>query len=47
MYNPRNKGLVSRAKTLRKNMAKEERHLWFDFLRYCTPRFRRQQILGN
>jgi len=47
MYNPRNKCLVSRAKTLRKNMTKEGRHLWFDFLRYCTPRFRRQQILGN
>ena len=47
MYNPRNKALVFRAKTLRKNMTKEERHLWFDFLRYCTPRFRRQQILGN
>ena len=47
MYNPRNKDLVSRAKTLHKNMTKEERHLWFDFLCYCTPRFRRQQILGN
>jgi len=47
MYNPRNKDLVSRAKVLRKNMTKEERHLWFDFLRYCAPRFRRQQIIGG
>ena len=28
-------------------MTKEERHLWYDFLRYCTPRFRRQEIIGN
>ena len=28
-------------------MTKEERHLWFDFLRYCAPRFRRQEIIGN
>ena len=28
-------------------MTKEERHLWYDFLRYCSPRFRRQEIIGN
>ena len=47
MHNPRNTNLVSFAKELRKNMTKEERHLWFDFLRHCTPRFRRQEIIGN
>ena len=47
MYNPRNKTLTAYAKELRKNMTKEERHLWFDFLRYCTPRFRRQEIIGS
>ena len=47
MHNPRNKNLTAYAKELRKNMTKEERHLWYDFLRYCTPRFRRQEILGN
>ena len=47
MERPRNKRLVANAKTLRKEMTKEERHLWFDFLRYCTPRFRRQEIIGN
>ena len=46
MHHPRNRNLVVFAKSLRKNMTKEERHLWFDFLRYCTPRFRRQEILG-
>ena len=28
-------------------MTKEERHLWFGFLRHCSPRFRRQEIIGN
>ena len=28
-------------------MTKEEQHLWYDFLRYCSPRFRRQEIIGN
>jgi very-short-patch-repair endonuclease len=32
---------------LRKNMTKEKRHLWYDFLRYCKPRFRRQEIIGS
>ena len=47
MHNPRNINLTAYARELRKNMTKEERHLWFDFLRYCTPRFRRQEIIGN
>ena len=42
-----NKSLVSNARALRKNLTKEERHLWYDFLRYCRPRFRRQEIIGN
>ena len=28
-------------------MTKEERHLWYDFLRFCRPRFRRQEIISN
>ena len=42
-----NKPLVTTAKVLRKNMTKEERHLWYDFLRAYTPRFLRQKILGK
>ena len=30
-----------------KNMTKEERHLWYDFLRNYPIRFRRQKIIGN
>ena len=44
---PRNDQLLFRAKALRKNMTKEERHLWYDCLRFCKPRFRRQEIIGN
>ena len=47
MNKPRNNCLVSHARKLRKDMTKEERHLWYDFLRYCKPRFRRQEIIGN
>ena len=35
------------ARHLRKNMTPQERHLWYDFLRYCKPRFRRQERIGN
>ena len=42
-----NKSLVSNAKNLRKNMTKEERHLWYDFLRSYPVKFLRQKILGK
>ena len=42
-----NKSLVSNARTLRKNMTKEERHLWYDFLRFYPVKFLRQKILGK
>ena len=41
------KALVTPAKNLRKQMTKEERHLWYDYLRSYTPRFLRQKILGK
>ena len=42
-----NKSLVANAKGLRKNMTKEERHLWYDFLRSYPVKFLRQKILGK
>ena len=42
-----NKSLVSNARNLRKNMTKEERHLWYDFLRLYPVKFLRQKILGK
>ena len=42
-----NKHLVPYAKQLRKGMTKEERHLWYDFLRSYPARFNRQKIMGK
>ena len=43
-HNPK---LTSNAKELRKNMTKEERHLWYDFLKTYPIRFSRQKVLGK
>ena len=42
-----NKALIPMAKLLRRNMTKEERHLWYDFLRQHPARFSRQKVLGR
>ena len=47
MKHERNQSLIPLARTLRKNMTQQERMLWYQFLRYCRPRFRRQEIIGN
>ena len=47
MQRKHNHELVPFAKKLRKNMTKEERHLWYDFLRSYPVRFLRQKVLGN
>ena len=39
--------LTQNAKTLRKNMTKEERHLWYDFLRDYPVRFLRQKVIDD
>ncbi len=41
-HNPK---LTENAKSLRKNMTKEERHLWYDFLRTYPIRFLRQKVI--
>ena len=43
----RNVNLRENAKNLRKNMTKEEAHLWYQFLCRYPQRFRRQYIIGN
>ncbi len=43
-HNPK---LTDNAKTLRKNMTKEERHLWYDYLRSYPVRFLRQKVIDN
>ena len=42
-----NKNLVPFAKKLRKNMTKEEKHLWYDFLGKYPIKFTRQMVLGE
>ncbi len=42
-----NKQLVPLAKSLRKEMTKEQRHLWYDFLKGYPVRFSRQKVLGK
>ena len=44
---PYNKKLVSNAKTLRKNMTPEEKHLWYDFLKQLPFNVRRQHNIEN
>ena len=43
----RNPDLKKNAQKLRKNMTKEESHLWYQFLCRYPFRFRRQYIIGN
>ena len=47
MERKHNKSIVPLAKSLRQNMTKEERHLWYDFLRNYPIRFSRQKVLGK
>ena len=42
-----NSKIVPFARELRKNMTKEERHLWYDFLREYPVKFTRQKVLGK
>ena len=42
-----NPKLTSNSKALRKNMTKEERHLWYDFLKQLPITINRQKVIGN
>ena len=39
--------IIDKAKNLRKNMTKQERHLWYDFLRNRPEKWYKQKIIGN
>ena len=47
MNEQHNSKLTTYARKLRKDMTKEERHLWYDYLREYPIRFIRQKIIGN
>ena len=42
-----NKKLIPRARELRKNMTRQERHLWYDFLCKYPVSFQRQKTIDN
>jgi len=42
-----NSSLTANARSLRKNMTKEERHLWYDFLRNLPVSVHRQKVIGR
>ena len=42
-----NSELTNNARKLRKDMTREERHLWYDYLRFYPVRFSRQKVLGK
>ena len=44
---PYNKNFVSNARTLRKNMTPEEKHLWYDFLKRLPFGVKRQHNIEN
>ena len=46
MIPKRNADLTSNAKILRREMTKEEKRLWYDFLSGYPVRFQRQKVLG-
>ena len=46
MHGKHNSSLTAAARELRKNMTREERRLWYDFLRDYPVRFYRQKVLG-
>ena len=45
MY-PYNRDLTKYAKELRKNMTREEKHLWYDFLKLLPMTVKRQYVVG-
>ncbi len=46
MNKKKNKTLTTYAQKLRKGMTKEERHLWYDFLKALPVTVNRQKVIG-
>ncbi len=42
-----NPSLTHFSQNLRSNMTKEEKHLWYDFLKKLPQTFNRQKVMGN
>jgi Uncharacterized protein conserved in bacteria len=44
---PRDKNLNTNSRYLRNNMTRQEKHLWYDFLKSQSHQFYRQRIIGD
>jgi very-short-patch-repair endonuclease len=44
---PKNRNLTKTAQNLRRSITREERHLWYDFLRNYPVQFNRQKVIGS
>ena len=44
---PNNKKIKVLSQNLRKNATKQEKHLWYDFLKTYPVQFNRQKVIGN
>ena len=44
---PKNNELIENAKNLRKNMTRQEKHLWYDFLKNYPIKIYKQRIVDN
>ena len=42
-----NRKLLNVARILRRNMTRQEKHLWYDFLRYYPVKIYKQRIIDN
>ena len=47
MAYPSNLNLKGNAQKLRREMTKQESHLWYDFLRHLSLNVKRQKVFGN
>ena len=47
MNNKRNETLTERSQELRRTMTKEEKHLWYDFLKKIPYTVNRQKVIGH
>ena len=47
MNKTNNSKLTGISKVLRKNMTKEEKHLWYDFLKHIPQTVNRQKVIGK
>ena len=43
----KNNSLLNVARILRRNMTRQEKHLWYDFLRYYPIKIYKQRIIDN